>query len=473
MWRYTIIRSLMIIPTLIIISVVAFILSVSTPDDHIEILLQLQGVAQEDDRISTDIYNKAYKDLAISHGKNLPLFYFNIQPHYYPSREQWNTISTQDRIEIKSLLDQHILIADAQQYLKAIQDLKIKYYTYRDSISDKILKKDLKQALQLLQNPDQLIDIRKRIIRLANTHQDSGWINDISNLLVQIPADGNKVKWHLPTIEWNGTINQYHRWAIAFVKGDFGQSILDAQPVQNKLWNAIRWTSLLIALNFILSILISIPLAVLSAYRANTWIDNMISWLSLGIYSTPIFWLATIMIIFFTTDIYSSSLNIFPSPASFYGESGTSTIALLIKYLGRLALPVLCITLKDVAYLTRILRAELINESTKDYATTLRAKGIDLWHIMWKHMLPNSMISMTTLIINAIPSALAGTLIIEVIFNIPGMGRLLYSSITYSDWNVVFAILMLVSLVTIIFYLLGDLIYSWLNPRINFNKKDD
>ena len=135
-------------------------------------------------------------------------------------------------------------------------------------------------------------------------------------------------------------------------------------------------------------------------------------------------------------------------------------------------LPVICISLKDIAYLTRVIRADLIKESTKDYATTLKAKGVSKWNAMWKHILPNSMISTVTIIISNIPLALAGGLIIEVIFNIPGMGRLMYSSIIQSDWNVVYAILMLISLVTVVFYLIGDVLYTFLNPKVSYSNDE-
>jgi peptide/nickel transport system permease protein len=249
-------------------------------------------------------------------------------------------------------------------------------------------------------------------------------------------------------------------------------SILDAQPVFKKIRSAMKWTVLLILMNLVLSLLISIPLSILSAYYANSRLDRWISGLSLAVYSVPVFWMATLLIVYFTTDTYSKWLDVFPSPASFYSESETGLFGLLSKYFGRLILPVICISLKDIAYLTRVIRADLIKESTKDYATTLKAKGVSNWNAMWKHILPNSMISTITIIISNIPLALAGGLIIEVIFNIPGMGRLMYSSIIQSDWNVVYAILMLISLVTVVFYLIGDVLYTFLNPKVSYSNDE-
>jgi len=305
---------------------------------------------------------------------------------------------------------------------------------------------------------------------MANEHQDTRYVEDITQLMVNIPTDGES-QWHTPTVEWHGSDNQYHHWISSFITGDYGTSILDSKPVFAKIWTAIKWTTLLIILNLLLSLLISIPLAMISAYKVNSKIDQWISWISLSVYSVPIFWMATILIVYFTTDTYSEWLNILPSPASFYSENNTSIFGLMGKYFYRLLLPVICLSLKDVAYLVRVIRADLIKESSKEYATTLRAKGVNKWTTMWKHILPNSMISTVTIIITNIPLALAGTLIIEVIFNIPGMGRLMYSSIVQSDWNVVYAILLMISFITVVFYLIGDIVYALLNPRISFGNE--
>jgi len=307
---------------------------------------------------------------------------------------------------------------------------------------------------------------------LANEYQDTPHIEDITEILILIPLDGKNNTWHVPSLRWHGINNQYHSWISSFITGDFGMSILDAQPVFTKIRSAMNWTVLLILMNLVLSLLISIPLSILSAYYANSRLDRWISGLSLAVYSVPVFWMATLLIVYFTTDTYSKWLNLFPSPASFYSESETGLFGLLSKYFGRLILPVICISLKDIAYLTRVIRADLIKESTKDYATTLKAKGVSKWNAMWKHILPNSMISTITIIISNIPLALAGGLIIEVIFNIPGMGRLMYSSIIQSDWNVVYAILMLISLVTVVFYLIGDVLYTFLNPRVSYSNDE-
>jgi len=286
----------------------------------------------------------------------------------------------------------------------------------KDSLTTQ-MKLDWKQSILLLNKPNDLIPIRKQLIYLANEYQDTPYVDDITDLMIAIPVDATN-EWHIPSISWHGTDNQYHSWIANFITGNYGLSILDSQPVFNKIWDAIKWTALLVIMGLFFSLLVSIPLALLSAHNVNGIWDRWISWISLSIYSVPIFWMATILIVYFTTDTYSSWLDIFPSPTLFYSESDTSIIALLGKYFNRLLLPVICISMKDIAYLVRVIRADLIKESTKEYATTLRAKGVSKWNAMWKHILPNSLIS-----------------------------------------------------TIVLFYLIGDIIYAMLNPRISFENE--
>ncbi len=468
MLRHIVIRSLMIIPTLLVVSIVAFVLSVSTPGDIVNQALALEGVSLDDDRISISNYHKQYAQKATQLGKDKPLFYITVQPSHYPSQEEWNEVNAYNREDIKRLLKSNIPINISKEYIANISEFENKYFDVKDSISTEF-KRDWKQSITLLRKLENLLPIRKQLIYLANEYQDTPQIDDITNMLTHIPQDGKRSGLHIPSLRWHGLDNQYHKWITSFISGDYGTSMLDAQPVFIKIWSAIKWTSLLILMSMILSLFVSIPLSILSAYYANSKLDRWISGISLAVFSVPIFWMATILIVYFTTDTYSKWLDIFPSPASFYSETQTGLLGLLGKYFGRLILPVICISLKDIAYLTRVIRADLIKESAKEYATTLKAKGVSKWSAMWKHILPNSMISTTTIIISNIPLALAGTLIIEVIFNIPGMGRLMYSSITQADWNVVYAILMLISLVTVIFYLIGDVLYTLLNPRVTYS----
>ena len=145
-----------------------------------------------------------------------------------------------------------------------------------------------------------------------------------------------------------------------------------------------------------------------------------------------------------------------------------TTVEKIFEALPHLLLPGLILAFHSAAQGIRIVRNSAVKELKEDYFITGRAKGLNNYQLLKKHIFPNSMLPVVTLLVSGFPSALAGSVVLEVIFNIPGMGRLLYDSIHFMDWNVVFAILMFIGLMTFIFYLLGDLIYAWLNPKIKY-----
>ena len=133
-----------------------------------------------------------------------------------------------------------------------------------------------------------------------------------------------------------------------------------------------------------------------------------------------------------------------------------------------LILPALLLALHSAASGIRIVRNSAFAELKADYFITAKAKGLTNRRILWNHILPNAMLPVITLLVSSFPAALAGSVVLEVIFNIPGMGRLLYDSILFMDWSVVFGILIIMGLLTFIFYLIGDLLYAFLNPKIKY-----
>ncbi|MDX1410254.1 MAG: ABC transporter permease, partial [Saprospiraceae bacterium] len=143
--------------------------------------------------------------------------------------------------------------------------------------------------------------------------------------------------------------------------------------------------------------------------------------------------------------------------------SGLDRLGSLVAHL---FLPVLCLLLAALAYLTRQMRGAMLSEMGKDYIRMARVKGLSDRAVYWKHAFRNALFPMITLVGAAIPASISGSVIIEVIFNIPGMGRLLYDGILRQDWPVVFTIVLLSALLTVIGYLVSDLLYRIVDPRV-------
>ena len=188
------------------------------------------------------------------------------------------------------------------------------------------------------------------------------------------------------------------------------------------------------------------------------------------LYSIPVFWFATMMVVYFTTDDYGWWTDWFPSVAiDIY--PGKSTFQQILMNAEKFILPILILTLHSLAYITRLVRRSVLDELDKPYALLAFSKGLDKTEVIRKHILKNALIPTITSMASAFANAFAGSLVLEVIFNIPGMGRLLVSSMESADWNVVFCITLLLSFVTIVSFIIADILYAYVNPKIELNAK--
>ncbi len=260
-----------------------------------------------------------------------------------------------------------------------------------------------------------------------------------------------------PQLEWHGTKNQFHSWLSSVLKLDFGNSRVDGSPSLQKVLLAftqsLRYTIPAFLLLLILGISGGIYLA-----RGNSGIRNTIEKVLMTLRITPLFWIATLALLFFTTPYYSKFLHWFPTVDVYIDGSGPS----YTKYL----LPCIILALHSMAYLSIQTKNLYLQTQGKFFVTGLRSRGISELHIGSRHILRNVAISLVTLVTSILPGVFAGSIIVEEIFNIPGIGRLFYDAVLVGDWNVVIPILILFTMATSLAYLLGDLLYVKLDPRL-------
>jgi peptide/nickel transport system permease protein len=275
-------------------------------------------------------------------------------------------------------------------------------------------------------------------------------------------------KMFVPTLNWHGPENQYHIWLVKILGGDFGTSVRDGKLVSIKIMEAIRWTLLINITALFLAFAISIPIGVAMAKWENTLFDKLSNGLLFMFFAIPSFWLATILVVFFTTSEYGAWTDIFPTAGLGNYESASNSWERFIIISSHLALPIFCLMIGSLAYLSRQMRQGILNEIKKDYILVARARGQSEKEIYWKHAFRNALFPIITIFAAAFPASISGSVIIEVIFNIPGMGRLLYDSILTKDWQVLMSLLLLAGLLTIIGYLVADILYNWFDPRVKF-----
>ena len=438
MTQYIIKRLLLIIPTLILVSCLTFFLSKQVPADQVAIILSIQGI---DD--SNQNWEKEYNAMQQKMDLDLPEFYFSIKPNY-------SIATTGEEFDFYE-----------KQFISNISTLKYSK-SYVAQLVD-LLNQTSESTRRKLFSSTNLELVQSKI----NLHQLD--ISDdlqlkINNLIGERSL--HKINWHYPIITYNGFQNQYHSWVSKIMKGDFGDSLLDARPITDKLWEAMKWSVLLVFLNLFFALLISFPIGVFNGVNPNSLFDKISNNLLFAFFAIPKFWMATLFIIFFTSAEYGGWTNIFPSVGIWYSSGSEGFLSMLANSWHKLILPILILVIPDTAYLARLIRSSVQEESKKEYIKTAQSKGMSTKDITIKHILPNSLVPTIALLVGSLPGALASSLVIEVIFNIPGIGRLMYDSIQFADWAMVYPIVLIISVIAVVMFLLGDILMTFLNPKM-------
>jgi peptide/nickel transport system permease protein len=258
---------------------------------------------------------------------------------------------------------------------------------------------------------------------------------------------------------------QYPIWLGRIVTWDFGTSYHDHRPVTTRVWEGLRVTLLFQAAAILLIYLIAVPLGVLSAVKRGTLLDSALSTALFLLYSLPNFWVATLLIVFLAGGEF---LDLFPPEGlNSYGAGSFGPVEWFFDRLWHMILPVLCLTYGGLASLSRYTRSGMLEVIRQDYIQTARAKGLSEWKVIGKHAFRNGMIPIVTLLANIFPALIGGSVIVESIFNIPGMGLLLYSSFLSRDYPVIMAISFFSAALVLLGMILSDVLYRVVDPRIS------
>lgn len=259
---------------------------------------------------------------------------------------------------------------------------------------------------------------------------------------------------------------QYALWVKRLATLDFGTSYKDRRPVLDKIAEALPITLQLNLISIFLVYVVSVPIGVYSATRPRSAPDAVITFFLFVLYSLPTFWVAMLLIYFLGG---GQHLNWFP----IYGINSLGADQMpwsqwLLDRLWHMVLPVFCLTYAGLASISRFARAGLIDVVRQDYIRTARAYGFSERVVILKYALRNSLIPIITLIGTLLPSLLGGSVIIEQIFSIPGMGRLAFEAMLSRDYPVVMGILTTSALLTLVGLIISDILYAIVDPRIRF-----
>lgn len=249
---------------------------------------------------------------------------------------------------------------------------------------------------------------------------------------------------------------QFVQWLSRTVRGDLGVSFIGGRTVIDAYTTAFPVTFLLAAMSLIFAIVIALPIGMLSALRPGTLGDKVASgFVFLGV-SLPNFWFGMLLVIFI-----SIPFGIFPAQG--YDD------ATLFSRLHSLALPAVALGYAQAALMARMLRTSMLEVLREDYVTTARAKGLRYKVVLLKHAFANAFNPVLTVIGLSVVSLISGSVVVEAVFNLPGLGTLVINAISRRDYPVIQGVLLLTAGVVIIINLVVDFLYAALDPRIRYD----
>ncbi|NJB84818.1 peptide/nickel transport system permease protein [Lewinella marina] len=434
---------------MLLLSLVSFALTWLTPGDPVQQRMVAEGVRTSGVDLKT--YEREYRLLASRLDYDLPLFYFTVTHAALPDTLH-RIVQADRRQTVRRLALRHGDWPRVQQYYRALLGARLAEEEAVQVTARRLLTRAERPYIerQLRGLPD-----GENTTELRTAYQDMVRHTDRSSLL-----------W--PRIYWNGTENRYHRYLLRLADGDLGISYADRRPVAQKIAVALPRTVLLNGLALLVVYLLAIPLGLYMAHYHRSRFDRWATGLTFLAFGLPAFWVATLLANFFTTPAYG--MNWFPSMG--FGEVplGAGWWEALSIRASHLLLPVFCLAYPSLAYVSRHLRASTLVELERPYVKTARMKGMTGSQVLWRHVFRNAAFPLVTLLGGLLPGLLAGSVLIEQIFNLPGMGQLLYEAATARDWPVVTALVLVNGVLTILGLLLADIGYALVDPRVRLGK---
>ena len=252
-----------------------------------------------------------------------------------------------------------------------------------------------------------------------------------------------------------GTGRRYLDWIWGLARGDFGTSYTYRVPVRVLIGERLEISVPLAVYALSLTALIAFPLGLIAASRRDTWLDRVISvFTQLGL-AIPNFWLGLLLVIVFALDLHWVAAGGFPGWQTGVGAA-----------LAALTLPAFALAAPQAAILARVLRSALVATLSEDYVRTARAKGADAWRVLWRHALPNALLPVLTILGLQFSFLLAGAVLIENVFFLPGLGRLLFLAILQRDLIVVQSVVIVLVGAVVLVSFCVDLAVALVNPRL-------
>lgn len=479
MLKYIIKRVIIFIPTLVIITLITFIISLNAPGDPVD---QMLGTGGGDTKVTDKLTSeKTYMETRAKLGLDLPVFYFSLSSMAKPDTLYRIPKITHQKM-LKRLISKYGNWKEIESYYHTLRgfDKELSAVKKNDTIAGSLIR---------------MRECSGNLFLAYKQKEIDHWFGIMDSVVAAIPQMNflktgveeveaafqnildNKTSWKnfIPAIHFYGK-NQYHRWLFGdgkytkgLISGDFGISFQNKQKISSVIWDRLKWTMLISFISILLTYAIAIPIGVHSAVNKGSLTDKFSTTSLFVLYSLPNFWIATMLMTF----LGGAGLGWFPT----YGigndkiREGMSFFQVSGIRLYHFFLPLVCWTYGNLAYLSRQMRGGMLAVMNQDYIRTARSKGLSEGKVIWKHSLRNSLLPIITLFAYIFPTVIAGSVVLEVIFQIPGMGKWGYDAIIFRDYPVIFTTMFLGTVLTLVGYLVADILYAVVDPRISYTSK--
>jgi peptide/nickel transport system permease protein len=255
---------------------------------------------------------------------------------------------------------------------------------------------------------------------------------------------------------------RYFHWLVNMLRGDWGFSFVSRINVDELILQRLPVTIAVIGMSQVLALAIALPVGILAAVRPYSWFDRIASTLSFVGFSLPTFFTGVLFILFFS--IYLGWL-----PFVYRADLPETGLAWWWAQFKQSIMPIAVLGLSQAASWMRYVRSSVLDVVRMDYVTTARSKGLSERVVINKHVVRNALIPVVTLVALQMPAVFGGAIVTEQIFRIPGIGSLLIDAILRNDTPVIMAVTFVFSILVIVFNLVADVLYGWLDPRISYS----
>lgn len=499
MLKYILKRVLIFIPTLFMISLIAFVISLNAPGDPVDVYVTAAQGGEGASSLNANLI-KAKDSLRHKWGLDLPVFYLTMTSAATPDT-LYRIHDPSQRESLERLIDLYGNWQEISVYFNTLVKLNeaARAIIVDSAAITEVGKDNATDLLNTVRNETFAVLVTHEEVvinsKLSTIRKLAGANNFLRTLRDPIAESekaftdmkSNATAWKnwVPKLHFYG-YNQYHRWVFGdgnwltgnnskytkgIIRGDFGLSYSNQQPVTASISRALPWSILMTLLSVMLAYAVSIPVGVQSAAKRGGFFDRASSVALFMLYSLPAFFMGTLLLLLFANpDMFNWFEANGVKPATGYPVDASllDKIRISIPYL---VLPLLCYTYSSLAFLSRTMRVAMLEVVSQDFIRTARAKGLSEFKVIYKHALRNALLPIITVFSNIFPIAIGGSVILEYIFGIPGMGQEILGAIHSNDYPMIIAVFTLSGFMTLIGYLIADILYALVDPRISYSNR--